>query len=199
LTAAGERRIARAFLACTLPEATTVDLAARLAPLRIHLGEHTYRWVRRSHWHLTLRFFGAVEAVASGALVTILADVARQTTTIRGTLGRPIGLPRWRAATVVALAIDSGGALEALAARLDAALAFALGPADKPFLAHVTIVRMRHPSRRVLRSVEAAFAGLERSRDAFELPAMTLFESELLSDGPRYTALARFPFQKAPS
>lgn len=154
--------------------------------------------MRREHWHLTLRFFGALRAEAVSGLVSVLDAIGGQTRPIRVAFGTPIALPSWRAARVVAFRLESDGALEALARRLDDALAAAFGAPDKPFLPHVTVLRLRHPAPRRIRAAEAAFTALGVPRAApCTCAELTLYSSELTREGPRYTALGSFPFLSA--
>jgi 2'-5' RNA ligase len=191
--------IPRAFLACPLPPDTAIALEAALAETRRCLDDRAFRWVRRHHWHLTLRFFGAVAASHAPRLRDALDAVAAQTDVVRGTVGRPIGLPSWRSPAVAAFRLESEGALEALAALLDEALAADFGRADRTFLAHLTVLRVRRPNARRVAALRAAFEALGVPAVAsFELDRMALFRSDLLPEGPRYTVLGAFPFRAGP-
>lgn len=191
--------VPRAFLACRLPHPTEDDLARRLADVKRSASARVYRWIRREHWHLTLRFFGALPAARFEAADAAMASAAADSTPFLARLVAVRALPSWRQPHVVAFVLESGGALEALAARLDAGLDGVVAPPDKPFLPHLSVLRMRHPRPSDVERARAAFEAIDVSdAAAFEVASMTLYRSDLERDGPRYTPLRVYPFAPAP-
>jgi 2'-5' RNA ligase len=190
--------VPRAFLACRLPHAAEDDLARRLADAKRSASARVYRWIRREHWHLTLRFFGALPAARFEAADAAVASAAADSTPFLARLVAVRALPSWRQPHVVAFVLASDGALEALATRLDAGLVDVVGAPDKPFLPHLSVLRVRHPRPSDVGRVRAAFEAIDVS-DApqFEVASMTLYRSDLERDGPHYTALRVYPFASA--
>lgn len=191
--------IPRAFLASRLPQAAGDELARRLEFVRRRGRTGCCRWIPRERWHLTLRFFGTLPAAQLGALDAALTPLAATSAAIGCSWASTLALPSWRQPGVVAFAVASGGMLEALAQRVDAALADAFGAPDKPFLAHVSVMRLRLPSAREIAQTRAAFAQIDVADwPHFELSAIALYRSDLPPDGPRYTALREYPFGGEP-
>ena len=188
--------VPRAFLACRLPRAAQGDLVRRLADVRRGASARCYRWVRPEHWHLTLRFFGALPATRFLSVDTALASVASDTAAFACSLTAPRALPSWRQPNVVAFGVASGGALESLVERLGAALVDTLGAPDKPFLPHLSVLRLRRPRTSEVERVRVAFGEIDvAATPAFELTSMVLYRSDLLREGPRYTALRVYGFR----
>jgi 2'-5' RNA ligase len=154
--------------------------------------------VKRERLHVTLRFFGRIAAGQVACLGPALEAVAQETPMMTSRFGSVVALPSWQRPTVAAVMIDTHGALEALAARIEARLMPDFGGSDKPFLAHLTVLRIRRPRRSNLEEAEALLTTVSLSDlDAFDLDRMSLFRSDLERAGPRYTALCELPFRRA--
>jgi len=181
----------RLFLAIELP----AEVRQRLAEVqeRLQASCRGWRWVRPDGIHLTLRFLGEVAeerdrrlrdtwrgaAAAGGPFVLGLGGVGRFP---------PRGRPR-----VLWLGIDElepGQRLEALARRLEAAArADGFSAEGRAFRPHLTLARARRNERPVGPEEGACGGGPTR----FAVTELTLFRSELLRSGARYTSLERFP------
>jgi 2'-5' RNA ligase len=187
--------IARAFIACRLPHAAEDALAARLRDVRRSLDSPVFAWVRRERWHVTLRFLGALRAHERESVNGVLATIARATAPIAAVLGEVRALPSWRTAHVVAYEVTSDGALEQVAREMNAGLDAAFGPPDKPFLAHLTVLRLRRAGADTIERARAAFVPAAAAEGTpFTLDAVTLYRSDLGREGPRYRALSTYPF-----
>ena len=181
----------RLFLGLGLPPAWQDALARLEADLRPGLRSRT-TWTRPGNWHLTLRFLGAVGQERLGALRQALEAVAFAPFTLRaGGAGR---FPAGGAGPVrvVWVGAEQGGAeLAALAAAIDAALEpLGLGPRERPFRPHLTLLRVKADGG-------DAWAGLIEKVARVPWPAhgvesFTLWRSVPGPDGPKYTALAGF-------
>lgn len=137
------------------------------------------RWVGAGRFHVTLRFLGNVDA---GQVVRLAEATRDALATRRPLVSTATELALWpspRRARVLVLKLDSGGALEDLAKRLEAALIDAgFGAADKPFDAHLTLARFRRAPRIELPGVPGGLA--------LEFPRIGLFESVTRRDGAEY-------------
>jgi RNA 2',3'-cyclic 3'-phosphodiesterase len=172
-------------------------LEVRLRDARRALDAHCFRWVKRERLHVTLRFFGRIAAEQVVRLGPALEAAAQETPIMTGRFGSVLALPSWRRPNVAAVVLDTQGALEALAARIEARLLPDFGWPDKPFLAHLTVLRIRRPRRSDLELAEALLTRMSFSdMDTFELDRMSLFRSDLERAGPRYTALCELPFRR---
>jgi 2'-5' RNA ligase len=102
-------------------------------------------------------------------------------------LGGALWLPRRRPGVLAVGLEDLGGALAHTQAALSAGLADAgvYRPESRPFLAHVTVARVRHRER--LRGRELAPPPPSLT---FEADTITLYRSDLTPAGASYEALA---------
>jgi RNA 2',3'-cyclic 3'-phosphodiesterase len=171
---------ARLFVAAELPE-EVVDALVRWRP-----RDDALRALAPESLHVTLAFLGWRDEAEIDVLGGLLDGLARP-------VGRlSVGGARWlppRRPRVLAVELDDAdGALAALQRDVAAAIHAAVGwqPEKRPFLAHVTVARVRGRARADdLRDPPAL--------GPFAAPALTLFRSHLGSGGSRYEALARAP------
>jgi 2'-5' RNA ligase len=181
----------RLFVAVDLDDAARASLEAEQARLAAgQKGGSRMRWVRPVHLHLTLAFLGEVSesqaAAAAGAMAEPFPlppfDIAFQGLGAFPARGAPRTL--W-----IAVAVGESG-LRALARGVADRLGRARVPfEDRPFGPHLTLARWKtsRPSDRQ-RLADAARPGIVA---ALRVEHATLYSSQLSSDGPRYTALAR--------
>ncbi len=178
----------RSFLALLLP-ASAVESAGRLlAGLRERHGDRDVKWVAPANLHLTLRFFGDLDAPGlerARAVVKERADAWEAIETRWQALG---AFPSTRRAQIIWLGIDDErGALRALAADVERQLVrVGFGRGDKPFSAHVTLGRVRRGARFAW---PAGSEGLTSPAAAFSISRMALMKSLLTPGGPVYTPL----------
>ncbi|MGO8684755.1 MAG: RNA 2',3'-cyclic phosphodiesterase [Thermoleophilia bacterium] len=144
--------------------------------------------------HITLCFLGSMPTDQIATVVTALQGV--RFAPITAVLGKPLFLPpRGTARRVVALTVsDTSGQLSALQAAVAATLAAAgvWQVPKRPFVAHLTVARYRHPGPALaLQNVNVAELGLAQ---------MTLYDSVLERDGAVHTPLAVFPasYERSP-
>jgi RNA 2',3'-cyclic 3'-phosphodiesterase len=139
------------------------------------------RLTREENIHLTLAFLGEADPARSRAAA---ATVAASPHSLPLTRAR-----YWRPSRILWVGPErTPAALEALAASLHAALAaegFVLE--ERPFAAHVTLLRKARPPRSL-----PALPTLEWPVDEF-----ALVRSATLPEGSRYETLERFPLQGA--
>lgn len=187
--------IPRAFLACPLSAHDAHALFERLADARRHVRSRSLRWIPPAHWHVTLRFFGALRGAAPETLDALLRPVAAALVAPTCHWRAPLALPSWPRAGVIALGLDGGAALGEVAAAVTAALTPGFGAPDRPFLAHLSVMRLRNPSRRDLAHVRTVFDHVQvEDWLPFTLASMRLYRSDLDPAGARYTVLREYPF-----
>ena len=160
-----------------------MQLHAALEPLRAVYQGGAFRWVPPSNYHLTIRFFGELPSAAVAAIDGLIGPIADAAGPIRCVAAAPQPLPRTRP-RVIALPVASDARVEQLAALCNAALVGEFGPADKPFKAHVTVVRCRRGARFIESPNDFAFS--------LALTRLVLFESSSSKAGPLYTPVREY-------
>ena len=173
--------MARAFVAVRLPDVVLDAVAERVAQASMP-GRRT----TRDQWHVTLQFLGDHADVDAVAAALDGIDEAGG----RAQLGGAGAFPDAARARVLWLGFAEGAKALAAVASAVAERTASLGhEADpRPFLPHLTLARFRDPAD--VRRVIAAF-GDEPVGPAWNLDALTVYESERLTDGARYTERAR--------
>jgi RNA 2',3'-cyclic 3'-phosphodiesterase len=178
-----EQERARLFVALELPELVRAGLERWRAPvLRDRPG---LRPVAREALHVTLCFLGW-RYVDEIPLIAGACQVVADEPGCELTVGKPLWLPPRRPG-VLAVALDPHD--DALA-RVQAALSHALQaggwyvPESRPFLAHVTVARVRKGAR-VRRGELPAPAAI-----AVRGSTVTLYRSRLAAGGVRYEPLS---------
>ncbi len=150
----------RVFLACVVDDRTADRLWRDLEPMRRAYTGAAYKWVPPANYHVTLRFFGELGADQVDRAVALIAPVVAAAPRFEGCASSAQPFPNRRRPTVIMLPIESAGRLEALAADCNRVLNDAFGPPDKPFKAHLTVIRCRRGAR----FVEAADSSTSGSR-----------------------------------
>lgn len=143
------------------------------------------RWSSREQWHVTLRFFGDIDAQAvtsASAVMSLAADRAGEAPLANGGPSTRLlgsGLVIWPVDGLAQLAKE----VERLTATIGRP------PPSRSFYGHITLARARQDLD--LRRATHLMSPLALSWTATSL---TLIESELHSDGARYRVLDEFPF-----
>lgn len=178
----------RTFIAVEIPDAVRASLTRTQAQLK-RTGVRV-SWVRQENIHLTLVFLGNVSADLIPALSRAMDHVAGEVPAFEmaveglGTFGSP------RSPRVVWAGIaESSGALSDLQKGLSAAVA-ALGvPVEaRPFHAHLTLGRVRS-GKGAGALTSAVTSASVTAHGLVRVGGVSLFESQLQSDGARYTIL----------
>lgn len=189
--------IMRAFIAIDFDDAVIQQLADLQNRLRRRLP--SLRWVRPDQLHLTVKFLGEIDAARVTEIGAELTAVAARRAPFVVRL-KSIGCFGTRGSVrVIWVGVkDATGAVQRLAADCDAAMA-SLGfpPEDRPFSAHLTLARNKNPhlTREIHRAIET------EQYTAFgeqTIASITLYQSELDSTGPTYTAVSTYAFQREP-
>lgn len=173
----------RVFLACCVEAEAAQRLYAALEPLRRLYAGPAYRATPPDNYHVTLRFFGELNEGAVDRVGRNVRPVAKAASPIDCRTTSVLALPNARRPSVIGLAVESTGRIEALAAQVNRVLDEGFGPPDKPFKAHLSVIRCRRGAR------FKAFADLE-----FRLTfaRIALLRSDPADDGPRYSVLQEF-------
>jgi len=185
--------VRRAFVAIALPAHVLDHIDAALAGVAL---ESNLRLVRREQWHVTLQFLGAVDDIeAVGGALSAVGGQAPLHCRLEGAGA----FPRVRRARVVWIGASApDGAWEELARSVGVALApLGFGAEPGPFVAHVSVARLRTPSP-VGSLVDALSGALAVAGDcSWVADEVVLFESTLGRGGARYEARARIPLEGA--
>ena len=150
------------------------------------------RWIAPENLHLTVRFIGYVGDEHVPTLIETLMhplDIAPFEIELSG-LGTfpPRGAPR-----VLWIGLTRGlPSLAALHQELNRRLA-AHGhePEDRPFSAHLTLVRIKDARASARTSVSRAFDAIRLAGVTMRVDAVTIFESRLSAIGATYVPLGR--------
>ena len=184
----------RLFVGIRLAVGTANALGAAAATVarRAQGGSLDLRWVAPVNYHLTLRFLGWTREASIPAVQDALVAAARGTPRMTLKVARLGAFPSLDQASVLWAGVEEGGALAALAHRLELAMV-GIGYAAEPrtFHPHVTIARLREtrPIRDLVLPVTEQMFGDTR------VDAISLIESETKSSGSVYRDVARIGFE----
>ncbi len=181
----------RLFVAIELPEAVKAALVAAQDPLR--RGGPPVKWVAPAAMHLTLLFLGETDPARLAAVGAAMRAALAGARPLRLRLGAAGAFPDARRPST--LWVDVGGDLAALG-QIHSALAAALAPLGFPreqraFRAHLTLGRVRREATPAEQSrLGTALVALPAPPQlSWQADHIVLFQSDLLREGPRYTAL----------
>jgi 2'-5' RNA ligase len=149
-------------------------------------ADHSWRLLAVDQLHVTLCFLGSHEESAVADVVTACRAALAGTAAARLRLGEGVWLPR-RGPRVLAVGVDDlDGALAAVQDGLSRVLSAGgwYRPEHRPFLAHVTVARVRRGAR-VRPAADAPPEPIE-----FDGSSVVLFRSNLGPAGARYEPLA---------
>jgi 2'-5' RNA ligase len=190
-------RSVRLFVALELPVPVRTVTAAWAAAELSAIG--SLRIVRVDGLHLTLCFLGSTAGAEIDAIATCCREACAGRRPLRLSIGGLLGLPRRRPRAVAVRANDEGqGQLAELQSGLAAGLVAGgwYQPEPRPFLAHVTVARVRSGARLDARLLDEhartdAATLAERLPTAFTANRVTLFESRTQPGGAVYQPRAR--------
>ena len=199
-------RAPRLFCALPLPEALRRELFAASGAIAGLLPRSVFRQVPPENLHLTLRFFGPERGPVDRGRIAALLRERLETCCPGPPVLRAAGVSAFgslrRARIVWAGFLEEGvtegepGPLLRLQREVEAAARdLGLPPEMRPFVPHVTLGRLRAPSRL---SADDLSAAVPRAPDAFWASAFTvrefgLFGSFLGPGGAVYERLGSFP------
>ncbi len=176
----------RLFFALPLPEAALETLVAAQARAKAVASRLSPRWTKTEQMHVTLKFLGPMPADALPRLEEILATRAAAAQPFDATLSQVTAFGGRRARVLVVELATESPVLAALATGLDEdAAALGVARETRPFRAHVTLARFKHPgdARAVIDAAEVAPVPVSCGE-------LRLYRSELTPSGSRYTPVA---------
>jgi 2'-5' RNA ligase len=175
--------VTRAFVAVRLPGAVLDSIAARVSDVSIPRRRTT-----REQWHLTLQFLG--DDVDVNAVIAALdgIDALRG----RARLGGAGAFPDAKRAHVLWLGLLEGtDVLARIATAVQKRTAALDHESDsRPFRPHLTLARFRDATN--LRTVIDG-VGDDPVGPAWDVDAITVYESQRLADGAHYIERAQIP------
>ncbi len=182
--------LVRSFVAFEIPLEMRRRIGQLCDSMRGRPGAESLRFVHPEILHMTVRFFGDLDRKrldrARRAIQSI--DLAWDPPDL--TLGEIGAFPSRKRPQVVWLGVnDPDGTHRRLAEETDRAIRISgFGPADKPFVAHLT--RARVARGRPGPELDALTAGLTAPPGPLRITTITLFQSVLRGGlGPEYTPL----------
>jgi 2'-5' RNA ligase len=182
----------RAFLAVELPNEVKTALGQLESTLRPQLQSRA-SWVRPENAHITMRFLGNIEPEVVGVVHEIVRETCQGPTPIALSLSELGVFPTVRNARVLWCGITGQvDELNDVQKALEAGIRTAsLPPENKRWSPHVTLARFREvPDRARLKEMLDTPVP---TRD-FVAKGVTLFASELHTDGAHYQRLIYVPF-----
>ena len=183
----------RAFLAVELTEEVTgalKHLADQLTQARVG----GLKPVRPENMHLTLKFFGNVNAAQVELIVDTVTQTAKSIRPLTLRLGNVGAYPSSRNPRVLWVGLDGDvGPLQDAHRRIEASLGqIGIEPETREYTPHLTIARMRDraSSSELRRAAEALFSAEFHSGLPVPVNRLSLIRSILRPQGPQYTTLA---------
>jgi len=182
----------RVFVAIEVPTALRRKVTDHIDRLRESIPEVRASWSREDNLHLTLKFVGdlpitSVERLSSAAAIAA-TKVEPFEIVVEGCGSfPPSGQPR-----VLWIGIDLGAQTSCLhlTRALEDECAEAGFPREaRPFHPHLTIARIRKP--RGSRQLAAIHKEIGFTREIVGVAELTVFRSELRSEGSRHTVISR--------
>jgi len=152
------------------------------------------RWVKPDAMHLTLKFLGDVEEADLGAVCNAAVSAAARRAQFEIAFVGAGAFPRTVRPRTVWLGVRNGyDAVCALQASIESSLeGIGIAREDRRFSPHLTLGRAKHDAgNRRLSELIAQSADFDAGRMLVE--EVVVFSSELRSDGPVHTPLARAP------
>jgi len=176
----------RAFIALPLPETVKDALFEASGMLRKTIDA---RWVKPEAMHLTMKFLGNID---EKNLITVgegLERISSQHSTFEMKLKSLGAFPSLKKARVIWVGIDTDIiALRKLSASIDDLAAnYGIEKEKRPFMAHITLARLREPSMINL--------DVRMQEITFIIDKLHLYKSELTPQGAKYTLLHSSPFK----
>lgn len=185
----------RLFVAIELSDAVR---RALLAIIRTQKPKsRDVRWVGESQLHITLRFLGDVDVAAVEAVKQAVIETSATIPAFSIRLAGLGGFPNSRSPRVLWAGVDDPAASCArwVADAEPRFIALGFEGESRPFTPHITLARSSSP-----KGNEALASALRAAPfiEPLETPAknVTLFQSELLPTGARYTALLHAPLRR---
>ena len=186
----GEHGLTRSFLALLLPDAIVAE-AARLSERMRREAPTGIRWVPRENFHLTVRFFGDLDAASVSRASQLVASLDHRFEPVPARLGAVSAFPSRNRPQVIWVGIDAEqGALDRRVRAIEEQLmAAGFGASDKPWKSHLTLGRVNRDAQLPAPVAARLFGGAPGDASG-SIDTLILFESKLSSRGASYSPLA---------
>lgn len=184
----GPEGVGRAFVALPAPAGLKELIAEARRPWLALGAEIT--WADPRIAHVTLRFLGRAPRTRVEALDHALHGVAEGAPPLVMTPSETGAFPGWSSPKILWLGLAADGLAELSVAVERAARAAGFDPEARPFRAHVTLGRVKGPSR--MREAAELVRAWRPAGEPERVDEMVLYRSDTERHGPRYTPLARY-------
>ena len=147
------------------------------------------RWVPPENIHLTLKFLGSIDTKVVDEIKEVLTNIVKNCKPYKIRLSSLGAFPNPARPRVIWVGIDNGSNESSeLASAIDNAVSsLGIEKESRRFHPHLTLARIKFLKDR--HAVENAFPKIRVTPQEMEVKRVTLFQSELGSDGARYMAL----------
>ena len=178
----------RSFLAIELPKWILIKIGEAQEDLRSTHAE--VGWVNPEKIHLTLKFFGNIEASRIDPIVRSIEEPIRKTFPFSLKVRGVGAFPHLKSPRVIWIGlVDEKEILMSFQKELEAQLEkIGFRPEDRPFHPHLTLGRMKSS-----RGKEGLLGKMEKHKEEefgdLQVDRVVLFKSDLKPSGPIYTAL----------
>ena len=177
----------RAFIAIELSK----EIRENLKCLEDRLSDiiHGIKWIQPDNIHLTLKFLGNIEEVKIPAIKNILDDIAKDNGPFKLRISNLGTFPSPSKPRVIWVGIDSG---EKECAKIasdieDRLIALGVEKEARNFHPHLTLARIKFLHNKF--SVTTALAAIDIRPEEMKVTKLTLFRSDLTSQGAIYQKL----------
>lgn len=180
----------RVFLGIGLPS----QIRSRVKEFANSISPHLPRmkWVEEENIHITLKFFGETEPEKVDKISEILSTPLKSVKTFNVTLEKLGAFPNSKKARVLWWGLSEGETeCVQLFAGIESTLVKQGFPKEeKTYHPHITLARLKFPQSLALDSLPAP------TDLSFLATCVTLYESVLTPNGPIYTIIKEFSFDK---
>lgn len=182
--------VVRIFFAIDLPDTTKQMLSKYVGILKKRSKSKAIRWTKPENLHITLQFLAEVQ---SEHIATLVANVRKELIEKFQTLSIQIGavklFPNPYRPRVIVLDVSPQAQLAELAEHIARGIrASNYAVEDRPFRAHLTLGRIKHPHGLNLSFLsECSDPGIE----SIDVHEVVLFRSEPQEDGSKYTVVEK--------
>lgn len=186
------RTAVRLFIAINLPDSERQAIHHATAPLRD--AARAVTWVAPECIHLTMKFLGEQSPEAVASVRDAVGTVARRFQPLRLDVGGVGAFPHLRAPRIFWMGIAGDPKLELLHHDLEIACEKLGHEVEaRAFRPHVTLGRVKRDVTAEQVGTLAKLAANVRYRAMVDARSIDVMQSELSSNGPRYTVLAAVP------
>lgn len=184
----------RAFLGIQLPEAVRASL--QLLQRRLAASGADVKWVEPKNLHITVKFLEEISDTQREAIDTLLRRLCEHQAPYSIGLGALGAFPSLTDPRVIWVGLMEGAEhVKRLVESLEREEA-AIPREVREYTPHITLGRVRSPRRR-RQLLDALRTITWQPPASWRAEAVTFYQSQLSSTGPRYIVLADVPFGEA--